>query len=167
MINHPYKKYIYLKPIILSILLFYSFLFPQSFSSTIKSDIVTEKLQKEQAQHLADDLMREAEKIGDVLFLGKKVNIDPAQVKNLAHQLRAMAENIVVVLALENKGKVNLAVGVSDALAQSGRYHAGEIIKKITPFVKGGGGGQPQFAMAGGKDASGILQALEAAKALV
>jgi len=126
-----------------------------------------EKLQKEQAHHMAADLMQDAEKIGDVLFLGKKVNIDPAQAKNLVHQLRTMGENIVVVLALENKGKVNLAVGISDALVKSGRYHAGDIIKKITPYVKGGGGGQPQFAMAGGKDVSGIPQALAAARALI
>jgi alanyl-tRNA synthetase len=126
-----------------------------------------EKLQKQQARYQAQELMQEAEKIGDVLFLAKKVNIDPAQAKNLAHQLRATGDNVVVVLALENHQKVNIAVGISDALAKSGRYHAGEIIKKITPFVKGGGGGQPQFAMAGGKDVSGIPQALAAAKAMI
>ncbi len=126
-----------------------------------------EKLQKEQARHLAANLMRDAEKIGDILFLGKMVDVDPAQAKNLVHQMRATGENVVVVLALENRGKVNLAVGVSDALAKSGRYHAGDIIRKITPYVKGGGGGQPQFAMAGGKDVSGIPQALAAAKALI
>jgi len=126
-----------------------------------------EKLQKEQARHLSADLIRDAEKIGDVLFLGKKVDVDPAQAKNLVYQLRATDENVVVVLALENRGKVNLTVGVSDALVKSGRYHAGDIIRKITPYVKGGGGGQPQFAMAGGKDVSGISKALAAAKALI
>jgi len=126
-----------------------------------------EKLQKEQARHLAENLIQEAEKIGNVSFLAKKVTVDPAQVKNLVHQLRALEENMVVVLAMENKGKVNLAVGVSDALVKQGRYHAGDIIKKITPFVKGGGGGQPHFAMAGGKDAAGIPSALSAAKALI
>ncbi len=126
-----------------------------------------EKLQKEQAHHFAADLMRDAEKIDDILFLAKKVNIDPAQAKNLTHQLRAMKDNMVVVLAMENRGKVNLTVGVSDVLARSGRCHAGDIIRKITPYVEGGGGGQPQFAMAGGKDVSGIPQALAAAKALI
>ncbi len=126
-----------------------------------------EKLRKEQARHQAQHLLSQAEKVGDVLFLAKKVDMDPAGVKNLALQLRAAADNVVVVLAIENRGKVNLAVGVSDALTQSGRYHAGQIIKKITPFVKGGGGGQPHFAMAGGKDVSGIPKALEAARALL
>ncbi len=126
-----------------------------------------EALQKEQARHLASELLREAEKVGEVLFLGKKIKATPDQAKNLAHQLRNSGDNLVVVLALENKGKVNLAVGISDALVKSGRFHAGEIIKKITPFVKGGGGGQPHFAMAGGKDISGIPRALEAARALL
>ena len=123
-----------------------------------------EKLQKEQARHLAADLMKDAEAFGGITFLAKKVAVDPAQAKNLVHQLRATGDNMVVVLALENNGKVNLVVGISDALVQTGKFHAGEIIKKITPFVKGGGGGQPQFAMAGGKDPSGIPQALAAAK---
>jgi alanyl-tRNA synthetase len=123
-----------------------------------------EKLQKEQARHLAADLMKDAETLGGITFLAKKVEINPAQAKNLVHQLRATGDNMVIVLALENNGKVNLVVGISDALVQTGKFHAGEIIKKITPFVKGGGGGQPHFAMAGGKDPSGIPQALEAAK---
>ncbi len=123
-----------------------------------------EKLQKEQARHLAADLMKDAETLGGITFLVKKVAIDPAQAKNLVHQLRATGDNIVVVLALENNGKVNLVVGISDVLVQTGKFHAGEIITKITPFVKGSGGGQPQFAMAGGKDPSGIPQALAAAK---
>jgi alanyl-tRNA synthetase len=134
-------------------------------NATLRKEV--EKLQKQQARHLAEQLLAEAEKTGDVLFLAKKVDTDAAGVKNLAMQLRSAKENIVVVLAVENKGKVNLAAGVSDALAKSGRYHAGEIIKKIAPLVKGGGGGQPHFAMAGGKDASGISAALEAAKALL
>ncbi len=126
-----------------------------------------EKLQKEQAHNLAADLIRDAEKINDILFLAKKVDIDPAQVRNLAHQLRAMSDNVVIVLALENRGRVTLAVAVSDTLARSGRYHAGDIIREIIPYVKGGGGGQPHFAMAGGKDVSGIPQVLVAAKALI
>ncbi len=123
-----------------------------------------EKLQKEQARHLAADLMKDAETLGGITFLVKKVAINPAQAKNLVHQLRATGDNMVIVLALENNGKVNLVVGISDALVQAGKFHAGEIIKKISPFVKGGGGGQPYFAMAGGKDPSGIPQALAAVK---
>ncbi|GMT44502.1 MAG: alanine--tRNA ligase [bacterium] len=123
-----------------------------------------EKLQKEKVRHLAADLIKDAETLGGITFLAKKIAIDPAQAKNLVHQLRATGDNMVIVLALENNGKVHLLVGISDVLAQTGKFHAGEIIKKITPFVKGGGGGQPQFAMAGGKDPSGIPQALAAAK---
>ena len=126
-----------------------------------------EKLQKEQARRLAVVLMKDAETFGGITFLAKKVAIDPAQAKNLVHQLRAAGDNMVIVLALENNGKVNLVVGISDMLVQTGKFHAGEIIKKITPFVKGGGGGQPHFAMAGGKDPSGIPQALKAAKEML
>ncbi|UBM63459.1 alanine--tRNA ligase [Candidatus Sulfidibacterium hydrothermale] len=134
-------------------------------NNTLRKEV--EKLQKEQARHLAAELLGKAEKVKDVLFLAQKTDTDPSQVKNLVLQLRATADNLVIVLAVENKGKVNLAVGISDALVKSGRYHAGEIIRKIAPMIKGGGGGQPHFAMAGGKDVSGIPQAFNAAKNLL
>ncbi|VAW29915.1 Alanyl-tRNA synthetase, partial [hydrothermal vent metagenome] len=53
-------------------------------NATYRKEI--EKLQKEQARHFAAALMRDAEKMGDILFLGKKVDADPAQARNLVHE---------------------------------------------------------------------------------
>ncbi len=133
-----------------------------SENSSLQKELAV--LQKEKALSMAQNLYNKAEKIGNLLFISEKIKMDPGQAKSMVHQLRKMADNIVVVLAMEQNGKVNLAVGISDNLVQSGKVNAGSIIREIAPLVKGGGGGQPHFAMAGGKDAKGIPNALQAAK---
>ncbi len=77
-----------------------------------------------------------------------------------------MSEDVFVVLALESGDKVNLVVALSDDLVSKG-MDAGKIIREISRSIKGGGGGQPQLATAGGKDASGIEEAFEMAGKLV
>ena len=67
----------------------------------------------------------------------------------------------VVVIASENEGKVSLVVSVSRDLTT--RVKAGNLVKELAPIVGGGGGGRPDFAEAGGKDASKIDQLLAAA----
>jgi alanyl-tRNA synthetase len=63
-------------------------------------------------------------------------------------------------------GKVMLLAGVTDDLIKKG-VKAGDIVKEIAPIVGGGGGGRPNMAQAGGKDASKLNEALEKAKALI
>ncbi len=130
--------------------------------STLSKEV--EKLQKEKAMQMLDNLMKSAQKIGPFTFLGKKISLDANQAKNLVHKLRLQDDQMVVVLAMENDGKANLVVGLSDNLAASGKVNAGNLIRKISPFIQGGGGGQPHFAMAGGKNPSGINEALAAAE---
>ena len=62
---------------------------------------------------------------------------------------------------------MNLVVSISDELVAAKGLNAGKIIKEISKHIKGGGGGQPFLATAGGKDASGIEAAFEAAKGLL
>ncbi len=131
-------------------------------NSNLSRDI--ESYQKEKALLLADELMQSARTIGGYTYVGKKIVLDPNQAKNLVHQLRAMNEQMVVVLGMENDGKANLVIGVSDALSSAGKINAGTLIRTISPFIRGGGGGQPHFAMAGGKNPAGIEEALKAAE---
>ena len=125
-----------------------------------------ESLQKEKAMRASSELFDKAETIGDIRFIKAKVDTDVNQAKNLAHKLRGQADNVVIVLALLSGDKVNLVVALSDALVTKG-MHAGNIIKEISRPIKGGGGGQPHLATAGGKDASGIEQAFEMARGLI
>ncbi len=122
-----------------------------------------EKLQKEKTLQASSDLFKNAEVINNIQFIAEKVELDINQAKDLAHKLRNMADNVLVALAITNNDKVNRVVGLSDALVEKG-MHAGNIIKQISPHIKGGGGGQPHLATAGGKDAGGIDAAFNAAK---
>lgn len=125
-----------------------------------------EVLQKEKAVQAATELFNKAEIIGDVRFIHAKVEIDVAQAKNLAHKLRSMGTNILIVLAIVNQDKVNLVVALSDELVSKG-FDAAKIIKEISASIRGGGGGQSHLATAGGKDASGIGKAFELARQIV
>ncbi len=124
-----------------------------------------EKLLKEKALQVSDDLFKEAEEINGILFISQKVDMDVNQAKDLGHKLRSMADNVYVVLALQTGDKVNLVVALSDELLKKG-MHAGNIIKQISQYIKGGGGGQPHLATAGGKDSNGIENAFNEAKNL-
>lgn len=125
-----------------------------------------EKLLKEKALQVSGDLFMKAEEINGIRFIADKVDLDVNQAKDLAHKLRNMADNVFIVLALKNGDKVNLVVALSDELVSKG-MHSGNVVKQIAKHIQGGGGGQPHLATAGGKDASGIDDAFEAAKKLI
>ncbi|MCD6354445.1 MAG: alanine--tRNA ligase, partial [Prolixibacteraceae bacterium] len=86
-----------------------------------------------------------------------------AMLKELAYQLKKEVENLFLVLGAEIKGKPNLAVIISENLVQGKGLNAGQIVREAGREIKGGGGGQPFFATAGGKDASGLQAAIEKA----
>jgi len=124
-------------------------------------------LLKEKAGQVGENLAKNAEEINGIKFISATLDIDPNQAKSLAHDLRSKSKNAFIVLALSAGEKVNLVVALSDEIVKEGKFKAGEIIKTIAPFIKGGGGGQPHLAMAGGKDANGIAAAMAAAKQLI
>jgi len=126
-----------------------------------------EKLQSENALNLSKNLIDKAIDINSKRFISAKLDVDAGQLKDIAHKLRITADDLVVVLATESGGKVNLVVALSDELVKKSSLNASNIIRNISSFIKGGGGGQPHLAMAGGKDASGIDAAFSAARKLL
>jgi len=126
-----------------------------------------DNIQKKQAIEIADSLLNGAEIISDIRFITSKTKLDVNQAKSLAQKLRSSGDNIVTVLSTTSTDKVNLIVSISDELVSAKGLNAGKIIKEISQHIKGGGGGQPFLATAGGKDASGIEAAFEAAKTLL
>ena len=87
--------------------------------------------------------------------------VDPNALRNLGDDYKAKLGKAVVIMASDMGGKVSLIVMASDDAVSAG-VHAGNIIKTIAPIVGGGGGGRPNMAQAGGKDASRIQDALSA-----
>ena len=73
-------------------------------------------------------------------------------------------ENLFLLFGTEQKGKALLSCYISKELATSENLNAGTIVRELGKFIQGGGGGQPFFATAGGKNPAGIKEALEKAK---
>ena len=89
---------------------------------------------------------------------------DVPTMKTTLDQLKDKLGSAVIMLAAETDGKVTLLAGVTKDLI--GKIKAGDIVKECAPYVDGRGGGKPEMAQAGGKNAGGIPQALEAFGAL-
>jgi alanyl-tRNA synthetase len=89
------------------------------------------------------------------------------QLKNLSFQLKTEVENLFCALGCVLNEKPMLSVIISDNLVKEKALHAGNIIKELAKEIKGGGGGQPFYATAGGNDVNGLQAALEKAKGLI
>ena len=137
----------------------------QEENRALKKDI--DKMQAAAAGNVKGDLERAFEDIAGVNFLAAKVPLtDAAAIKTLAFQLTGETDNAVVLLGSENDGKAMLTLAISKDLAGS-KYNAGTMIRGLAKNIRGGGGGQPFFATAGGKDPGGIDAALVEAKTLI
>ncbi|QGY43151.1 alanine--tRNA ligase [Maribellus comscasis] len=99
-----------------------------------------------------------------VNIISDRIDVDNAgMIKDLAFQLKGEVENLFLVLGAEINGKPNLTVMISENLVEEKGLNAGQIVREAGREIKGGGGGQPFYATAGGKDASGIQAAIEKA----
>jgi alanyl-tRNA synthetase len=104
--------------------------------------------------------------IEGVKLIAKRVSgLEKTALRGLSDNLRDRLGSGIVVLVSENDGKVALVVGVSKDLTS--RVKAGNLVKELAPIVGGGGGGRPDFAEAGGKDAAKIDELLDAAPGVV
>jgi alanyl-tRNA synthetase len=125
------------------------------------------QLQKEKAGHLKNELLNELTEINGVQFLAKKVDLDASGIKDLAFEMGQQFDNLFLLLANSQNGKAVLSCYISKALVERTKLNAGNIVRELGRHIRGGGGGQPFFATAGGSDPSGIPEALERAKALL
>jgi alanyl-tRNA synthetase len=115
-----------------------------------------------QARMMSDsgkDLAAEAKDIGGMKVLARKVAApDINALRNLMDDLRSKIESGIIALAAEIDGKAMLVLAVSKDL--HGRYTAPALIKEVSAEIKGGGGGRPDLAQAGGSEPAGIDRAL-------
>ena len=116
----------------------------------------------------AHKLLDAATKIGEAsIIVGQLPPVDAEQARTAIDSLKKKAKSAAIVLGVPgDEGKVMLLAGVTDDLIKKG-VKAGDIVKEIAPIVGGGGGGRPDMAQAGGKDASKLPEALDKAKALI
>ena len=135
-------------------------------NSKLKKEI--EKSILERSAGLKHELIKEAVLINGINFLAKRVDLPNTDaVKNLAYAVKDLVDDLLLVLACEIDGKPSLTVMVSENLVKDKGLNAGNIVRELAKEIQGGGGGQPFFATAGGKDSSGLDRALDKAKSFV
>lgn len=128
----------------------------------------TEKFAKESLRLMKERLKNQKQVYNnDVNVIVTPLSIPAAQAKDIAFQLKGEFDKIVFVTGGVVGGKPSLTVMISNGLVEEFGLHAGQIVKEAAQEIKGGGGGQPFFATAGGSDPNGIDRAIEKAKKLI
>ena len=120
-----------------------------------------EGLKRKTAKSQIGNLLENPKTIKDVVVIARKVEgVDASMLRELAENAGAKIGSGVVVLGLASDGKASLVAVVSQDLQK--RLNAGKIIKEVAGLVGGSGGGRPDFAQAGGKNAEKLDEALQA-----
>jgi alanyl-tRNA synthetase len=120
-----------------------------------------EQLKSKLAGSQADEVEAQARTLGETRVLAARVDgLDRAQMRELADKLRNKWQNAVILLAAADNGNVSLVCAVTKNL--TAKVHAGKLIGQAAQTLGGKGGGRPDLAEAGGKDASRIEEALAA-----
>ena len=122
-----------------------------------------EGLLKDKAKNMKGELALELQQINGVQFLAKQVDLSPEGAKDLAYELGTLGNNLFLVLATAEEGKPMLSCYISKELVAEKSLNAGQVVRELGKYIQGGGGGQPFFATAGGKNGEGIAEALEKA----
>ena len=120
-----------------------------------------EALKKEKAKGEINDWKNAFVQKGDKQLLVKRTSLDAGSVKDIIFQLKKEIPNSVTIVISDAGEKPMITVGVSADLEAN--YHAGNIVKELAKEIQGGGGGNPGFATAGGKNLAGIENALNKA----
>ena len=119
-----------------------------------------EEFQKEKAGQLKGNLIAQAKEINGVKVISAVISASAAMAKDLVFGIRGeLTTGTVVIIGSQEAGKPMLTVSVSDDL--TARFNAGQMVREAAKLIQGGGGGQPHFATAGGKNAEGLQAAVD------
>ncbi len=127
-----------------------------------------EEVFQQQANQLKDNLAARGVSSNGLMTIIEKVELPNADaLKNIAYALRNQFENLFMVLAANVDGKPQVAVMLGAEVEASKKFHAGEMVKILAAEISGGGGGQPFFATAGGKNLNGLDAVVKKAREMV
>ena len=120
-----------------------------------------EQFKAQKAQQLKQMLIEKAREVNGVKVIYGVLPMEAQYVKDIAFQLRSQfPEHLLVVIGSEAAGKPTLTVSISDDLVAEGK-NAGQYVREAGKLIQGGGGGQPHFATAGGKNPDGLKAAVD------
>ena len=122
-----------------------------------------EQLLKEKAKNLKGELASQLQDINGIKFLATQVDLNAEGAKDLGYELGTLGTNLFLVIATTEDDKPMLSCYISKELVAAKNLNAGTVVRELGKYIQGGGGGQPFFATAGGKNVTGIKEALEKA----
>jgi len=134
----------------------------QMENAKLKKEV--EQLLKDKAKNIKGELIQELQEVNGVHFLAKKIDLDAAGIKDLSFEMGNNRTDLFLLFGTELNGKALLSCYISKELVASKNLNAGTIVRELGRHIQGGGGGQPFFATAGGKDPNGLDKALKLAK---
>jgi len=124
-----------------------------------------QELLGEKATIIKATLRGKIQSINGINFIAEKIDMQSVEIiKDISFQLKNEVPDLFLVLASEVQGKANLSVMIAENLVKEKSLNANTIVREIAKEIKGGGGGQPFYATAGGTDTKGLYKALEKAK---
>ena len=130
-----------------------------------ENDHMKKELESFRAQAVsraAKNMVERAETVNGVHVVTSVLPIDPASAKDIVFKVReALPEKLVCVLGSVHDERPLLSIMLSDDMVKDHSLNAGQIIREAAKLIQGGGGGQPHYAQAGGKNAEGIRSAVD------
>ena len=121
-----------------------------------------EKFQAEAVERAKERLIQQAREVNGVKVITTVLPMTPEAAKDLAFKLRAaQPENMLCVIGSKHDNKPLLTVMATDDLVSDRGFNAGKVIREAAKLIQGGGGGQPHFATAGGKNVDGLSAAVD------
>ena len=127
---------------------------------SMKKEIET--FQAQAVERMKDRLLEKARQINGVTVISAILPIEGGSAKDLAFKIRqAVPENLLFVLGSTGGGKPLLTVMLSDDMVKDHGLNAGQMVREAAKLIQGGGGGQPHFASAGGKNVDGLSAAVD------
>ena len=121
-----------------------------------------EQFQAQAVERTKSELIQKAREVNGVKVITAVLPMEPAAAKDLMFKLRqAVTENMLAVIGTVSNDKPMLNVAMSDDLVKEHSLNAGQMVREAAKLIQGGGGGQPHFAQAGGKNKDGLSAAVD------
>ncbi|MDO4984376.1 MAG: alanine--tRNA ligase [Prevotella sp.] len=121
-----------------------------------------EAFQAQAVERAAKQLVDKAREVNGIKVVSALLPMNPAAAKDLAFKIRAAVEgSLVCVLGTHDNNKPQLSIMMSDDMVSDHGLNAGQMVREAAKLIQGGGGGQPHFAQAGGKNADGLSAAVD------
>ena len=121
-----------------------------------------EGFQAQAVERAAKTLVEKAREVNGVKVVTSVLPMNPAAAKDLAFKIRAAVEgSLLCVLGTHDNNKPQLSIMMSDDMVSDHGLNAGQMVREAAKLIHGGGGGQPHFAQAGGKNVDGLSAAVD------